>query len=112
MAEPDRPTVVDDRERHRFVLVEDGVEAELVYRARPDRLILVHTGVPDEVGGRGLAGDLVRAAVERAAAEGLTVVPWCPYTRAWLRDHPDEAASVDIDWTPPRRHRTRPSDGA
>jgi hypothetical protein len=38
------------------------------------------------------------AALERAAAEGLTVVPRCPYARKWLQDHPDAAAGVTVDW--------------
>jgi uncharacterized protein len=90
--------VVDQPERSRLVVEQDGHTAELVYRLEPDRLVLVHTGVPEELGGHGIAGDLVRAAVERAAAEHLTVVPWCPYARRWLREHPDEAAGVTIDW--------------
>jgi predicted GNAT family acetyltransferase len=102
------PSIVDDPDHHRFVTVQDGMEAELVYRARPDRLILVHTGVPDELGGRGLAGALVRAAVDRAAREGLTVVPWCPYARTWLERHPQVAETVTIDWTPPRPGGQRP----
>jgi len=72
-----------------------------VYRRNGDRLILVHTGVPAELAGRGVGGQLVRAAVERAAAEGLTVVPWCPYARKWLEDHPDAAAAVTVDWEAP-----------
>jgi uncharacterized protein len=92
------PTVTDHPDRHRFELEVDGAVAELVYRRRGDRLVLVHTGVPDELGGRGLGGLLVRAAVDRAEAEGLTVVPECPYARAWLEKHPEEAARVAIDW--------------
>jgi predicted GNAT family acetyltransferase len=93
--------VTDNPEASRFELSVEGHLAELVYRHRADRLILVHTGVPDELGGRGLGGVLVRAAIDRAAAEGLTVVPWCPFARAWLEKHPDEAARVTIDWSPP-----------
>src|SRR5690606_26751055 len=74
-------TGVDDREGGRFVYVEDGVEAELLYRARDGRLILVHTEVPDQLGGRGIGGRLVRTAVERAARTGETTAPWCPYAR-------------------------------
>jgi hypothetical protein len=29
------------------------------------------------------------------------VVPWCPFADRWLRDHPDEAAGVVIDWEAP-----------
>lgn len=92
----------DQREQHRFVLEIDGAEAELVYRRRGDRLILVHTGVPDSLGGQGIGGQLVRAAVTAARAEQLTIVPWCPFARKWLQDHPDEVEGLEIDWdTPP-----------
>lgn len=94
-------TVVDDVERHRLVLREDGLDAQLVYRVRGDRLILVHTEVPEALGGRGIGGRLVRAAVERAQRSGETVVPSCPFARAWLTDHADVAASIAVDWSEP-----------
>ena len=96
------PAVCDDRDQGRFLVERDGAVAELVYETEPGRLIVVHTGVPEVLGGRGVGGQLVRAAVVRAAAEGLTVVPWCPFARRWLADHPDVTATVTIDWaTPP-----------
>lgn len=103
MSSDGRPPVKvrDLPEEHRFVVEQDGSTGELVYRIEGDRLILIHTGVPDELGGRGIAAALVRAAVARAADELLTVVPWCPYARKWLRDHPDIAKTVTIDWTAP-----------
>jgi predicted GNAT family acetyltransferase len=94
--------VTDVPAEHRFVARVDGHEAELVYRLAGDRLTLVHTEVPEALGGRGLGGHLVRAALDRARREGLTVVPWCPFARRWLREHEDEATGVTIDWrTPP-----------
>jgi predicted GNAT family acetyltransferase len=92
--------VVDNTDRHRFDLEQEGHRAELVYEVDGDRLVLVHTGVPEALGGRGLGGQLVRAAVERARREGLTLVPRCPYARSWLEKHADEAAGVAIDWPP------------
>jgi hypothetical protein len=88
-------------DQHRLVLEVDGYEAELQYRVHGDRLVIVHTEVPAELEGQGLAAKLVRAALAKAVAGGLTVVPWCPYARGWLEKHPDEAAAVTIDWTPP-----------
>jgi predicted GNAT family acetyltransferase len=93
--------IVDNPAESRFEVTIDGELAELVYRLRGKRLVLVHTEVPDALGGHGLGGELVRAAVQRAAREGLTVVPVCPYAREWLEKHPDEAAAVDIDWRTP-----------
>jgi predicted GNAT family acetyltransferase len=92
------PLVRDDPGQSRLVFEEDGAEAELVYRRRGNRLILVHTGVPEKLGSRGIGGRLVMAALERAAAEGLTVVPLCPYARKWIKDHPDAARGVTVDW--------------
>jgi predicted GNAT family acetyltransferase len=94
-------TVTDVPEEHRFVVVQEGRTAELVYRVEGERLVLIHTEVPDALGGRGIAAALVQAAVTRAAKEGLTVVPWCPYARKWLRDHADAAEGITIDWTLP-----------
>jgi uncharacterized protein len=91
------PPVRDVPEEHRFVLEVDGEIAELLYAAEPGRLVLVHTGVPAALGGRGIGGELVRAAVERAAAEGATVEPRCPFARRWLTSHPDVAAKVTIE---------------
>ncbi len=90
--------VRDNAAAGRFEVVVDGQLAELVYRRRADRLVLVHTRVPEALGGRGLGGTLVRYALELAARDDLTIVPNCPFARRWLGDHPDEAARVRIDW--------------
>ena len=86
------------REGPRFVVREGDAVAELVVERAGDRLTLVHTGVPDALGGRGIGGSLVQAAVDWAAEEGLVVVPWCPFARRWLREHPEVAGRVTVDW--------------
>jgi predicted GNAT family acetyltransferase len=94
--------VVDNPAQHRFEVHVDGHTGELVYELDGPTLFLIHTGVPAELEGRGLAGRLVRAAVARARDEHLTIVPWCPYARQWLRKHPDDVRGIDIDWKTPR----------
>ncbi len=97
----DGSPVVDNAERLRFELVEDGHRAELVYERSADHLVLVHTEVPEALEGRGVGGKLVRAALDEAERSSLVVVPHCPFARAWLERHPDEAARVTIDWERP-----------
>jgi hypothetical protein len=63
-----------------------------------DRLTIVHTGVPEPVDGRGIGGMLVAAAVEKAAENGYTIVPDCPFAAFWLRKHPEASKRVPIDW--------------
>jgi predicted GNAT family acetyltransferase len=94
----ERPTVVDDAAHHRFTSTLDGHVAELTYERADDRLVLVHTGVPKSIDGQGVASALVLAAVDHAAEHDLTVVPRCPFARRYLREHPDVAARVKIDW--------------
>lgn len=101
MTDPSLVAVVDEPQQARFRYTEDGVDAELVYRVDASRLILVHTEVPEALGGRGVGGRLVAAAVERAARSGETLAPWCPYARSWLRDHPEQVGEVAIDWSAP-----------
>jgi predicted GNAT family acetyltransferase len=93
----DTPPVVDNAAASRFEVSVNGSVAELVYRRERDRLVLVHTFVPDELEGRGLGGILVAAAIERARQERLTVVPRCPFARGWLERHPEVASRVTVE---------------
>jgi|ERR1700722_14494529 uncharacterized protein len=90
--------ITDNAASSRLQAEMDGLLAVLTYRRVGKRLVLVHTGVPPELDGHGLGGQLVRAASRKAAAEGLTLVPLCPFARSWLERHPDEAATVTVDW--------------
>jgi len=88
----------------RFTVDVDSDVAELVYEVDGDRLYLTHTRVPSSARHKGVGGQLVTAAIERARDEELTIVPLCSYTRWWLLKNPDRADGVAIDWhgTAPR----------
>lgn len=90
--------VADNPASSRFEVTVDGRLAELIYRRNGKRLVLVHTEVPGELEGHGIGGKLVSAAVDRAAEEGMTVVPSCPFARTWLERHPGAAGRASIDW--------------
>ncbi|MEY2567351.1 MAG: uncharacterized protein QOE35_1880 [Actinomycetota bacterium] len=70
--------------------------AELDFHRAGKHLAIVHTEVPDAMEGQGIGGQLVQAALDYAAAEGLTVIPYCPFARDWLERHPDVAAEYSI----------------
>jgi predicted GNAT family acetyltransferase len=87
-----------DAPRERFTIERDGQLAQLVYRAVANRLLLLHTEVPEALGGRGIGGELVEMALERARRDALVVVPHCPFARAWVRRHPSAAEGITISW--------------
>ena len=82
--------VTHNAARHRFEVELDGEVGELTYAERPGVLVLQHTGVPPAIEGRGVGSALVRAALEHARAEGLKVVPQCPFVAAYLERHPED----------------------
>ncbi|KAF1711799.1 GNAT family N-acetyltransferase [Pseudoxanthomonas sacheonensis] len=87
--------IAHDPASRRFAVRVEGYEAELLYRRDGGRLTIDHTGVPEAIGGRGIAGELVKAALEYARAEGLRVVPACSYSAAYVQHHPEYADLVD-----------------
>lgn len=78
-----------DAAHHRFVTEVDGHTAYAEYEPGDSAIAITHTIVPQEIGGRGIAGQLVRAAALHARNEGLRVDPICSYADAWMRKHPE-----------------------
>jgi predicted GNAT family acetyltransferase len=95
-------SVTDDSARERFAVSMDGAMAKLEYETDRDRLLLLHTEVPEAFWGQGVGGRLVEEALAKARVENLTIVPWCPYARRWLKEHPEQIGGVTVDFkTPP-----------
>jgi uncharacterized protein len=76
---------------HRFTTSVEGHDAFLEYEREGGVLAITHTVVPPEIGGRGIAAQLVEAALGFARAEGLKVEPRCSYAEAYMRKHPEHA---------------------
>ena len=74
--------------RCRFEAVVDGTTAYLSYERSGSTVVMIHTIVPAAIGGRGVAGELTRTAVEWAREQGLAIDPLCSYVRSWLAKQP------------------------
>lgn len=75
--------------RFRFVTELDGHEAVLDYRLAGGTMVILHTGVPRPIGGRGIASRLTDAALASARINGWKVRPECSYAAAHFRRHPE-----------------------
>ena len=86
-------THFDQGARGEFHAKVEGSEAigRLTYRRDGDVVTADHTLVPPEIGGRGVAAELVKALVEDARKFGYKIVPQCSYVEVAFRRHPEWA---------------------
>jgi predicted GNAT family acetyltransferase len=88
-------TIEHDIARQRFTTEVDGHVAELDYDLRDNVMSITHTRVPPAIGGRGVAAQLMRAALKSADEHRWTVVPVCSYAVAYMNKHPNEGHHLD-----------------
>jgi len=82
-------TVHHNQAAHKFELVEDNLTSIVEYELDGQVMDITHTIVPDAVGGRGIAGDLNKEALNTARQNGWKVKATCPYTAAYIKRHPE-----------------------
>jgi hypothetical protein len=73
----------------RFEWTEDNTLSVLDYVLNDQIMTITHTGVPEAVGGRGIAADLTRVALDTARAKGWSVRPQCSYAATYIKRHPE-----------------------
>ncbi|WP_180900206.1 DUF5996 family protein [Martelella soudanensis] len=78
----------DAGSKGRYVIVVDGVEAEMTYsRVNESMIIIDHTEVPAVLRGRKVGEQLVLRAVEDARRDGVSILPLCPFAKAQIKRH-------------------------
>lgn len=80
--------VTHDVDRHRFTANVEGNHCVLDYHVANGVMSITYTGVPAEVGGRGIAAALTKFALDTARVAGWKVLPLCSYAAAYMRRHP------------------------
>jgi len=80
--------ICHDAARCRFSMQTDGHLCVLDYTLNGQTMTITHTGVPQAVGGRGIAAQLMAAALDAARRQGWRVLPVCSYASAYMRRHP------------------------
>lgn len=82
-------TIKHNASAHQFETRVDDHACVLDYALDGDVMTITHTGVPAEVGGRGIASSLVQEAMTTARGKGWKVVPACSYAASWMTRHPE-----------------------
>lgn len=93
------PDIHDDAAHHRYELTLGGATAYILYRRKEGVITFIHTEVPPALAGKSIGSRLARHVLETAQAEGVRVIPMCPFIAAWMKKHPeyDDLRGADQD---------------
>ena len=85
MPTPNEVTRNDDR--NRYELTVEGKLAISEFNRVAQAIMFTHTEVPEALEGQGVGSALARGALEDVRAQGLQVIPLCPFIAAYIRRH-------------------------
>ena len=69
--------------------------AEITFPEAADgKVDINHTFVAPSLRGQGVAGELVRAALQQIAETGKQPLATCPYAAQWFENHPEELKNL------------------
>jgi uncharacterized protein len=71
----------------RFEVEVDGALAIIAYLRDGQTITFTHTQVPPALEGQGLASSMAHAALDYAQAQGLVVIPLCPFVASYIQRH-------------------------
>ena len=81
--------VTENRQLHRFELpIADGAVAAAYYRLENGRVVLIHTEVPSEYSGQGIASQLAHGTFELLRETRRKAIPRCPFMGRFLVKNP------------------------
>lgn len=82
-------TILQNTEKHQFETTVDGHTAFIVYKLFPGGIAYIHTEVPPELEGKGIASQMAKYVLDYARENHLKVKPLCPYVHAYMKRHPE-----------------------
>lgn len=90
--------VADNPERAQFEIRADGEFAGLVqYHLRDGVIAFLHAETDRRFRDHGGAGHLIQSSLDSARDRHLAVLPYCPFVRNWITEHPAYADLVPDD---------------
>ena len=81
--------VTNNEQKSRYETTVDGHQAWAAYNRDGDTITFTHTEVDPELEGKGIAGAVVKHALDEARAQKLGVVAACSYVASYVRRHPE-----------------------
>ena len=82
------PDVQHNPTQHRYEFHTDAGAALALYRLADGVMTFTHTEVPMALRGRGIGSQMMRGVLDDVRAQGMKVVPHCPFVADYIERHP------------------------
>lgn len=90
--------ITNNEQENRFEAPVGNEIAFIGYRWQNGKLALMHTEVPEEAEGQGIAAELATFAFDTARKEQRKVLIYCPYISTFIKRHPEYNDVVEKDY--------------
>src|SRR5215213_7284954 len=90
--------VTNNETQQQFEVHMNNELAVLQYRFYKDDIALMHTDVPDELSGKGVASALAVYALEWAKEHEKKIIVYCPFVASYLKKHPEYDDLLDKNY--------------
>lgn len=87
--------LIKNEEKNRFEIQVEGHFAFIDYKVHGNDIALVHTEVPEVLGGRGVAAALVEKTLNFIKDNEKLVLPFCPYVFSFIKKNPQWKSLVN-----------------
>jgi uncharacterized protein len=87
--------IADNPEQAQYEIRADGELAGFIqYHLRDGVISFLHTETDPRFRGHGVGARLIQSSLEAARERHLGVLPYCPFVRRWIAEHPEYADLV------------------
>ena len=104
----DASQIKNNKTNGQFELRTDEHLAYLTYRMRKKTMFFMHTKVPDELAGQGIASGLALAALNFAKDHKYAIAVMCPFVSGFVEKHPEWYELYDGEYHERFRKPRRP----
>jgi len=87
--------LIDNKAAYNFELWIEGRKAFIQYKKTGDDIYILHTEVPKELEGKGVAAALVEKTLRYLDEHQYRLIPLCSYTQHFIQRHPEWYRLID-----------------
>nr|WP_199080206.1 GNAT family N-acetyltransferase [Pedobacter sp. ASV19] len=95
--------ITNNTREQQFEIESNGLKATLTYRFYKHDIALMHTFVPEQLSGMGIASMLAKEAFAYAKEIKRPVMVYCPFVAGFIKKHPEYQTQLDPEYHPAKR---------